>query len=80
MSERDDVARSDLVTDQDVAGPGFHTTQSAHEATDTETWSDRSDYETPEIQGWALQWDASALRKANLARRMRTLREGSGEQ
>jgi hypothetical protein len=30
-------------------------------------------------EGWALRWDTSALRKVNLARRMRDLREGSNE-
>ena len=34
--------------------------------------------EQGEIEGWALQWDASALRKATLARTMRQLREASG--
>ncbi len=33
--------------------------------------------EAPEIQGWALQWDTTELRKATLARKMRQLRESS---
>jgi len=35
--------------------------------------------EEGEIEGWALQWDPTALRKATLARTMRQLREGSTE-
>ncbi len=34
--------------------------------------------EAQEMEGWALQWDTSALRRANLARQMRELREASG--
>jgi 2-isopropylmalate synthase len=36
--------------------------------------------EEGEIEGWALQWDSSALRKTTLARTMRQLREGSTEE
>lgn len=36
--------------------------------------------EAPESEGWALQWDTTALRRANLARQMRELREASGNQ
>jgi len=34
--------------------------------------------ETADSGGWALRWDATALRKVNLARQMRELREASG--
>ena len=44
-----------------------------------ETPIDRWHFEAPEIEGWALQWDTTALRKANLARKMRGLRQSSGD-
>ncbi|MBE0636473.1 hypothetical protein IH601_10800 [Candidatus Bipolaricaulota bacterium] len=31
-------------------------------------------------EGWALQWDTTALRKANLARKMRDLRQSPTDQ
>jgi len=40
-----------------------------------ETWPDRSEDETTEIKGWALRWDTTALRKVNMARKMRSLRQ-----
>lgn len=36
--------------------------------------------EASEIKGWALQWDTTELRKANLARKMRHLRQSSSDQ
>ena len=42
--------------------------------------ADASAHEAPEIRGWALQWDTTELRKANLARRMRQLRQSSLDQ
>jgi hypothetical protein len=36
--------------------------------------------EAPEIRGWALQWDTTELRKTNLARKMRHLRQSSPDQ
>jgi len=44
-----------------------------------EPWADPMDHEPEEIGGWALQWDSTALRKTNLARTMRQLREASTE-
>ena len=41
----------------------------------TETQADPSHHEAAEIEGWALQWDASALKKVNMARKMRELRQ-----
>ncbi len=46
----------------------------------TETPSDPWDDEGTEIEGWALQWDSTALRKASLARKMRRLRQPSTEE
>ena len=43
----------------------------------TETRIDPWDYEAEEIEGSALQWDTTALRKASLARTMRHLRQSS---
>jgi hypothetical protein len=36
--------------------------------------------EVPEIRGWALQWDTTELRRTNLARKMRHLRQTSSDQ
>jgi len=46
----------------------------AHTEVSPIQWRD----EAPEVEGWALQWDTTALRKTNLARQMRELREASG--
>jgi hypothetical protein len=43
----------------------------------TEPRIDPWDYEAEEIEGWALQWDTTALRKASLARTMRHLQQSS---
>jgi len=45
----------------------------------TEMPTDGSAIDAEEIRGWALQWDTVALRKANLARRMRFLRNAGVE-
>jgi len=42
--------------------------------------ADPSYHEAPEIRGWALQWDTTELRKTNLARKMRHLRQTSPDQ
>lgn len=42
--------------------------------------ADLSHYEADEIQGWALQWDTTELRKTSLARKMRQLRQPSSDQ
>lgn len=42
--------------------------------------ADASYHEAPEIRGWALQWDTTELRKTNLARKMRRLRQSSPDQ
>ena len=42
--------------------------------------ADSSYYEADEIQGWALQWDTTELRKTSLARKMRQLRQPSSDQ
>jgi len=47
---------------------------------DTTRRADPSYHEAPEIRGWALQWDTTALRKINLARKMRHLRRSSSDQ
>lgn len=46
-------------------------------AVESRNWMDASYHEAPEIQGWALQWDTTELRRANLARKMRHLRQSS---
>ena len=46
----------------------------------TETRIDPWDYEDEEIEGWALQWDTTALRKASLARTMRHLRQSPAKE
>jgi len=63
MNEQNEKVRSDPDTEQALTGP--------------ETPVDSSYQETEEIEGWALQWDTSALRRANLARKMRNLRRTS---
>ena len=49
-------------------------------ASGTDKQVDPSFHEAPEIRGWALQWDTTALRKTSLARKMRHLRTSSSDQ
>ena len=63
MNEQDETARSALDAKQALARADMQ--------------DDPSYYEAPEIQGWALQWDTTTLRRANLARKMRSLRKAS---
>lgn len=76
MNERNEKARSDLDTKQTT----IRTEMENDTASPGEAGTDRSHYEAPEIRGWALQWDTTALRKAKLARTMRHLRQSSLDQ
>lgn len=64
MSERNEAPRAESGTE--------------HAPIDQKLPPDWSQAEAPEIKGWALRWDAAALSKASLAKRMRELREASG--
>ena len=44
-------------------------------AAEFEKQAGASYHEAPEIQGWALQWDTTELRKKNLARKMSHMRQ-----
>ena len=46
----------------------------------TDKQIDPSHHEAAEIEGWALQWDTTALRKASLAKKMRQLRQAAADQ
>lgn len=65
MNEQDEKARTDQDAGPASDHPGSHFGPSYREAT--------------EIEGWALQWDTTALRKMTLAKRMRSLRQASGD-
>lgn len=43
-------------------------------------YADPTYHEALEIRGWALQWDTTELRRTNLARKMRHLRQSSLDQ
>ena len=65
MQERDEETRTEQ--DAETAPAGF------------ERPTGPSHREEAEIEGWALHWDPTALRKASLARTMRKLRQASSE-
>ncbi len=66
MNEQDEKARSEPDTKEASVHP--------------ETQIDLSYQEAVKIEGWALQWDTAALRKATLARKMQQLRHAEGDQ
>jgi hypothetical protein len=49
-------------------------------STNVDIEGDSPQYAQRGSAGWALQWDTTALRKANLARKMRDLRQGPKDQ
>ena len=58
-----------------------HLDQDARPAsTNVDLEGDSPQYARRGSAGWALQWDTTALRKANLARKMRDLRQASTDQ
>jgi len=65
------------MNDQDAKGQEAEDAEKAQHR--IETLISPSRREATEIEGWALQWDTYALRKASLARRMRDLRESSDD-
>ena len=76
MNERNEKVRSHLDTKQ----AAIRTEMQEDPTSSSEAGTDRLGYETSEIRGWALQWDTTALRKTNLARKMRHLRQSSSDQ
>lgn len=66
------------MNDQPEKVPSQPDTKSAADAQDN--YADPTYHEAPEIRGWALQWDTTELRKTNLARKMRHLRQSSPDQ
>ncbi|GEM_PF-2732576 len=54
----------------DVKEPSLH----------VEMPSEQASCEDVEIKGWALKWDTMALRKVNMARKMRGLRHPEVDQ
>jgi len=66
MNEQDEKARPDQDAGPASDRPESHFGPSYREGT--------------EIEGWALQWDTTALRRMALARKMRSLRRASGDQ
>jgi hypothetical protein len=76
MNERNEKERPRLDTKQ----AALRTEMQEDPASSGEAGTDRSCYEAPEIRGWALQWDTTALRKMNMARKMRQLRQSTSDQ
>jgi len=66
------------MNEQNEKAPSQPDTKTA--AASKETQADPSYYDAEEIKGWALQWDTTELRKTNLARKMRHLRQPSPDQ
>lgn len=66
MNEQDEKVRSDPDTKEASVHP--------------ETQINPSHREAAEIEGWALQWDTTALRKAALAKKMKQLRHAEVDQ